>query len=75
MRRPAPRVLALVLVVLVVVAGGVAYGINAFRTQRAQVASATPVAQSDLAAVEGHDRIVFRRPDLKTAWTKTRLYP
>lgn len=22
-----------------------------------------------------HDRIVFRRPDLKTAWTKTRLYP
>lgn len=60
MRRPAPRVLALVLVVVVVVAGAVAYGVNAFRAQRAQVASATPVAQSDLAAVQGHDRIVFR---------------
>jgi pyridoxamine 5'-phosphate oxidase len=22
-----------------------------------------------------HDRVVFRRPDMQTAWTKTRLYP
>ncbi|MGV8978131.1 MAG: hypothetical protein ACOH17_08815 [Cellulomonas sp.] len=60
MRRPAPRIVALVLVVVIVVAGAVAYGISAFRTERAQVASAPPVAQSDLSAVEGRDRIVFR---------------
>ncbi len=22
-----------------------------------------------------HDRVVFRRPDMKSGWSKTRLYP
>lgn len=60
MRRPGPRALVLVLVVLVVAAGVGAYAVGAFREQRAQVAAAAPVAQSDLAEVEGGAHVVFR---------------
>ena len=60
MKRPSPRILALAVIVLVVVGGGAAYGVHAYQDQRDRVDDAPVVPQSDLAAVEAHDRIVFR---------------
>ena len=60
MKRPSPRVLALVVIAVVVVGGGTAYGIDAYRTQRAGVAAAPEVPQVDVTSVESRDHIVFR---------------
>ncbi len=60
MRRPTPRVIALLAVIVVAIGAGTAYGITELRRSQAQDASASPVAQADLASVSAVPHLVFR---------------
>ncbi|BDO41365.1 hypothetical protein [Cellulomonas sp. NTE-D12] len=60
MRRPTPRLVALVAVVLVVTAGVGWYVVRAAGSQRHQVASAPSVASTDLASALATPHVVFR---------------
>lgn len=59
-RRPDPRVLALVAVVLLVTVGVGWYVLRAAAGHRAQLAAAPPVASTDLNAVAAGPHVVFR---------------
>ena len=60
MRRPTPRVWALLAVIAVAVGAGTAYGVAEYRRGAERDASASPVAQVDLATVSAVPHLVFR---------------
>ncbi len=60
MKKPSPRVWALVVVTVVAIGAGTAYGVSELRRATATAASASPVAQMDLRAVSAVPHLVFR---------------